>query len=56
MTMTEPSLTLAPDALVPADGDDRGPTRWLPIAGIGDAEPVVRCAAVAAGSRTSRRW
>ena len=42
VAITEPSLTLAPDALVPADGDDRGPTRWAPIATIGDAEPVMR--------------
>ena len=40
--MTEPSLTLAPDALVPAEGDDRGPTRWAPMATVGDAEPVMR--------------
>ena len=42
VAMTEPSLTLAPDALLPADGDDRGPTRWEPMATIGDAEPVMR--------------
>ncbi len=41
VTMTEPSLTLAPDPLVPADGEERGPTHWVSIGDIGDAEPVV---------------
>jgi acyl-CoA synthetase (AMP-forming)/AMP-acid ligase II len=43
LTMTEPSLTLAPDALVP-DGDGRGTTRWVPMSTIGDAEPVTTAA------------
>jgi acyl-CoA synthetase (AMP-forming)/AMP-acid ligase II len=43
VTMTEPSLTLAPDVLV-SDGDGRGTTRWLPMATIGDAEPATGAA------------
>jgi len=39
VAMTEPSITLAPDAMLPTTVDERGPTRWIPLASVGNADP-----------------
>jgi acyl-CoA synthetase (AMP-forming)/AMP-acid ligase II len=40
VALTEPSLTLAPEALFPASGDEDGPTRWVPVGTVGGAAPT----------------
>ncbi len=40
VAMTAPSITLAPDVMLPTTGGDRGPTRWVDIGVVGDATPV----------------
>jgi acyl-CoA synthetase (AMP-forming)/AMP-acid ligase II len=37
VAMTEPACTLAPESLLPGPADEPSPTRWLPIAHVGDA-------------------
>ena len=51
---TEPSVVLAPESLLPAEGDSE--QRWLPTDAIGAADPVAGGHARRVAIPTNRRW